>query len=273
MILNIKEFYSISNGLTIGEEFDRCHPDLLQTAKKRGYLKRGGTFHFSRCFSDWFFTTFSASRMRRQRLYDMLGKKKGGMDLSSAMEILRDHGAKKDYRPDSHLLANHICAHAANRFSRNATQTTGSLIAHLKPGQETYWATGTSAPCTGIFKPIWFQENVLPPMETTTNSTFNPHTLWWHHEKLHRSVLLDYSHRIETYLKERDALEISFIKQVSEAISESRQSFTARAFQDACNVTEKWTEEIRKIPIQQRSKWGYRRYWKKQNRKADISIG
>ena len=269
--LKVKEFYSISNGLTIGEEFDRCHPDLLETAKKKGYLKRGENFHFSRCFSDWFFTTFSACRIRQKRSQTILQNKKGDMDVISAIEILRDHGVK-DYRPDTHLFFNHVCGHAANRLTRNATQTTGSWVAHLKPGQETYWATGTSAPCTGIFKPIWFQEDVLPHMEPTTTGTFNSHILWWHHEKLHRSVLLDYSHRIAAYLKERDSLETSFIKKASESISERRWSLTEKAFQDSWNATERWTAHIQDIPIQQRSKWMYKRYWKKQNSKVKISV-
>ena len=39
--LKVKEFYAISNGLTIGEVFDECHPDLIDTARKKGWLKRG----------------------------------------------------------------------------------------------------------------------------------------------------------------------------------------------------------------------------------------
>jgi secernin len=34
----IEDRYAISNGLTIGEDFDRSHPDLVDTAKKRGWL-------------------------------------------------------------------------------------------------------------------------------------------------------------------------------------------------------------------------------------------
>ena len=52
----VREFASISNGLTIGEEIDLQHPRLIQTARKKGWLKKGETFHFSNCLSDWFYT-------------------------------------------------------------------------------------------------------------------------------------------------------------------------------------------------------------------------
>ncbi len=34
--VRIKESYSISNGLTIGESFDECHPQLIETARQKG---------------------------------------------------------------------------------------------------------------------------------------------------------------------------------------------------------------------------------------------
>jgi hypothetical protein len=38
---------------------------------------------------------------------------------------------------------------------------------------------------------------------------FNAECLWWAHEILHRSVLLDYQARIQIFSKERDGLEKS----------------------------------------------------------------
>jgi len=42
--LRVKDFYAISNGLTIGEAYDACHPQLVETARKRGWLKKGQVF-------------------------------------------------------------------------------------------------------------------------------------------------------------------------------------------------------------------------------------
>ncbi|MFC1760051.1 C69 family dipeptidase, partial [Candidatus Neomarinimicrobiota bacterium] len=55
----VQDYYAISNGLTIGEEYDLSHPDLINYAKKKGWCKKGQTFNFAECYSDWFYTTFS----------------------------------------------------------------------------------------------------------------------------------------------------------------------------------------------------------------------
>jgi dipeptidase len=267
----VKAFYAISNGLSIGEEFDMSHPELLATARKKGWLKKGETFHFAKCFSDWFYTTFSASRHRQGRCRSLLAQNKGGMDLFSATGILRDH-QEHPYFPHKHLLGTRLCAHAANGLTRNATQSTGSLIAHLKPDIQTYWATGTSAPCTGIFKPIRFHGDTLPDVGPSPGARFNPDNLWWHHERLHRSVLLDFSTRLETFRPERDLLENSFIKKALDHRPYGPWVLTQQAFQQAREATEKWTRQVQERPLQNRAGWLYRHYWDRQNKKAQIVV-
>ena len=269
-------FASISNGLTIGDTFDACHPDAIQTAKRKGWLKSGETFDFSRCFSDWLYTTFSACRDRQHRSLGLIREgepEEGGrgMDVPSAQEVLRDHQGN-EYLPDRHLLGDRLCAHAANRLTRNATQSTGSFVAHLKTELNTFWATGTSAPCTGIFKPVWFGPIPLPDIGPTPEGTFHPDSLWWHHERLHRSVLLDYPTRIKAYREERDALEREFLGKVDQALPAQQSELTETAFTEARNATERWTEQVRGLPIKGRPRWNYRRYWRRQNRKAEIEI-
>jgi secernin len=269
--LKVKDVYTISNGLTLGEEFDQCRPDLIATARKKGLLKKGETFHFARCFSDRLFTTFSACRRRRKRSLSLVADKKSELDVPSAIKVLRDHQVA-NYRPDSHILANCLCAHAANPLTRNATQSTGSLVAHLRKETQIHWVTGTSAPCIGIFKPVTFEKEVLPDIGPVPDSSFNPFTLWWYHEMLHRLVLLDYKARLEAFRGERDSLEHSFIKQAYDLATNSRWSLTKMSFQRALEATGRWIERVQNLPIQQRTKWIYRRYWKKQNDKSTITL-
>ena len=269
--LKIKGIYSISNGLTIGEEFDLHHPDLIDTARKKGLLKKREDFHFARCFSDWFYTTFSASRTRRERSYSLLKEQEGYFELASAFRFLRDHG-EEDYRPDSHFLSTRLCAHSANKLARNASQSTGSLVAHLKKDVQTYWATGTSAPCTGIFKPIWFGEEVIPYRGPTPAGDFNPQTLWWRHEELHRSVMLDYGPRIAAYSEDRDRLEMSFVKTADSKSADGRWDLTQSSFKKACEATKRWTKRAQATPLRQNNKWIYKHYWEKQNSKAGIDV-
>jgi len=265
--LKVKDFYTISNGLTIGEEFDASHRELIDIAKKRGWLKKGKAFHFAQCYSDWLFTTFSASRTRRERSSSLINDSLGEIDINSAIQLLRDH-RENGYRPHAHLLGNRLCAHAANGLTRNATQTTGSLVAHLKKEVQTFWATGTSAPCTGIFKPIWFNGEVLPHMGPTPGGIFDPKTMWWHHEKLHRSVLLDYPTRIRLFSRERDELKRSFISRASDTTEEKKWTVSEEAFTQAKEATSKWIDLVQEAPLKDRTNMIYRQYWQRQNRKS-----
>ncbi len=265
--LKVRDVYAISNGLTIGEQIDEQHPDLIETARRNGWLKRGETFHFAHCYADWFYHTFTACRKRRGLTLGRLGEQPGRFNLRAAMALLRDHGTK-DYRPDRHLLVDRLCAHAANPVSRHATQSTGSLIAHLAPGRHTYWATGTSAPCTGVFKPLWLEGLVLPSLGEPTGE-FDRESLWWRHERLHRAVLLDFSARLAAFRDDRDRLEKQFMRQATEATDPWGR--TQSAFARADSAREGWLARVRDIALRRRPPAHYRLYWRRQNRNAGLA--
>ena len=262
--VRVKESYSISNGLTIGESFEESHPELIAVAKKHGWLKRGAAFHFARCYSDWLFTTFSASRRRKNRSSHLLNQAKGALAPRDVMGILRDHGTAM-YRPGGHFLQDRLCAHAANSLTRDSAQSTGSFTAHLTPGLQTSWATGTSAPCTGIFKPVWFNDRVLPNIGPVPGDAYDPRCLWWFHEDLHRAVLEDYEHRMSLFREERDALEARFLATAAGQHPEKRYEFSVTAFEEARINTGQWIKRVKAAQVRNRENRVYRRYWKKQN--------
>ena len=152
----VTDYYAISNGYTIGEEFDLSHPDVISYAQNKGWHKNGTIFNFAKSYSDWFYTTFSRCNARRSSSLGNLGSKRD-FDVKDAFAALRDHGTD-NYAPDGHFLMNHVCAHSANGIARDAAQSTSSLVAELG-SENTFWATGTSAPCTSIFKPIRFNDD------------------------------------------------------------------------------------------------------------------
>ena len=269
--VKIKDSYSISNGLTIGEDFDECHPQLIETARKKRWLKKGATFNFTRCYGDWFYTTFSASRQRCDRSRELLDQNRGLLDVASGIKMLRDHWTP-GYRPDSHFLGNRLCAHAAGRLARHAVQTTGSLLAHLKPDRQTYFVTGTAAPCTAIFKPVRLGENMLPPIGPAPTGTYDHQSLWWQHEKLHRSVLLDHSNRLGSYCRARDELENWWINRADTATHEECRELTREAFRQARRKTEEWITLVQSLPLARRNKWVYRHYWQRQNARVAITV-
>ncbi len=269
----VAEAASISNGLTIGEEIDRMHPDLIPTARKKGWLRKGETFDFARCFSDWFYTTFSACRPRRTRSLAMVIERHGSMDAAAAANILRDH-AGDDYRPSGHFLGNRVCAHAANSLARKATQTTASLVAYLpkEPERRTYWATGTAAPCLSVFKPVWFGAKSLPDLGPEPGERFDEKALWWRHERFHRTVLKDFRNRLNAFAADRDEFERDARRNAQTVPAGDKAEFTARVFAEADRKTAEWLERIRALPVRSKPGLVYRSFWKKQNREAGLIL-
>ncbi|MCH7763952.1 MAG: C69 family dipeptidase [Candidatus Marinimicrobia bacterium] len=265
----VEDYYTISNGLTIGKEFDLSHPDLVPFARKKGWLKKGNTFHFADCYSDWFYTTFSRCALRRNRSGVLAGSAKK-LDLYSAFSLLRDHGTEP-YRPDSHFFMNQLCAHSANSIARHASQSVGSMVAHLSDNGFTAWVTGTSAPCTALFKPIditdaQLLENKIP------GKVFDADSLWWRHEKLHRSILQDYANRIKIIEREQREFEKTLINSFSTSTGAEKMDITLKAFKNADALTTKWLTKLNSSTPLSNMSWLYHRYWKKQNRTAQITL-
>jgi len=264
---------AISNGLTIGADIDRMHDELIPTAWNKGWLKKGETFDFARCYSDWFYTTFSACGRRRSRVSELIANKSGGMDATAAMAVLRDHGGD-GYRPDRHFLGNRVCAHAGNGPARKATQTTASLVACLTkdPERRTFWATATAAPCTAVFKPVWFGDGALPDLGPQPEGRFNARAYWWRHERFHRTVLRDYQRRMGEIRAERDEFERGLIGRAEKAPAAERSAFTARAFAEADGKTAGWLERVRALPVRAKPGLFYPAFWSGQNRNAGLEI-
>lgn len=265
----INDYYAISNGYTIGEEFDLSHSDVIPYAQNKGWHKKGTTFDFAKSYSDWFYTTFSRCGARRGSSLGNLGSK-NNFDVKDAFSALRDHGSK-DYSPDSHFLMNHVCAHSANKIARNAAQSTASLVAEL--GKEnTFWATGTSAPCTSIFKPIRFSENVLPDLGPIPTGSYTANSLWWEHEKLHRSILKDYKNRHPIAKIRIDNLEAEFIEESKTVSKTDFFQLTSSTFSLAQDLEKVLLDDLSIQPIKNPTKRNYRKYWNNQNKKAGLTI-
>ena len=266
----VTDYYAISNGYSIGEEFDFNHPDVIPYAQKKGWLKKGANFNFAECYSDWFYKTFTRCGMRREASLKNLNANMG-FELKDAFAALRDHG-NSNYSPDNHFLMNHVCAHSGNKIARNASQSTASMVAELKKDNSTFWATGTSAPCTSIFKPIRFSGKVLPDLGPEPIGTYTPNSLWWEHEKVHRAILQDFQKRYQLYNARRNELESELYLDSIDTHSDVFINLTKSAFDKAKLLDQTFLNEIVDTPIEKKTRSSYNRYWKTQNRKADIFI-
>lgn len=219
---------SISNGLTID-----------------GFADHNDTIH----------TTASHCRARRA-----ITSSSGAATPADLMAVLRDHGtdtATPRYSPLTGAMAA-PCMHAGGTVA--ASQSTASWVAELRSdGEHRHWVTGTSGPCTGVFKPVRVDQPLdLGPQPT---DTFDARTLWWRHEQLHRRVMIDPGRLLDTYAAQRDEMESRWLAMPPEP---------ATAFAEAGAATLRWTELVVAADgLDRRPPWA-RRYWRTRDRRAEI---
>jgi dipeptidase len=241
----IKDVYSISNCLTIHSEFDMSSPGLIDLAIQKGLIKSKTHFDYAKDYSDFIFTVGSRGRGRRNTTICALEEQKGKVNIESMMNILRSHDSSEN--PQKGLFAS-VCSHAGFGPTRSS-QSTASLVAYLDGTTPVIFATGTSAPCTGIFKPIWMDAG-LPDLGAIPTAQYDPSSLYWTHERLHRATILNYPERIKTYESDRDALEKKFIEgalKLKGAPVKERSDFTAACFRQAAQAETEWLARVEKI--------------------------
>ncbi len=144
-------------------------------------------------------------------------------------------------------------------------QSTGSMVAHVTADDVTVWLSGTSAPCTSVFKPVWFEGGL--PDEPRPGKRFDASTRWWRHELLHRETLRNYPERIATFARDRDDLEREFL--AGAATTVDRAAFTAECFAEAAEAEEKWLAAVQGVPAAG-SPALYQRAWRTWNDLAGV---
>ena len=144
-----------------------------------------------------------------------------------------------------------------------------TLIASLEEGKPMVFVTGTAAPCTGIFKPVWV--DAPPDLGSLPTSKFESETTFWAHEKLHREVLKNYPARAAIFQANRDALETEFIEgalALRGGSVEERKAYSETCFQKAVDVEKDWLEQVINVPVKQR--FLHSLAWNGFNKRADF---
>jgi dipeptidase len=270
---------SISNGLTIGESFDRSSRGVEDYARSKGYLKKHETFNFREAFSDTLYTHFSRCTIRQSRTTGLLGMNSGSLTPRDMMRMLRDHGEAGQGTPPHRTSMGTVCMHASFGPFR-ASQSTSALVAHLRSAFPVYWATGTSGTCTGVFKPVYLAGKDLGFLNADAEKTFSPDVTWWRHELLHRQAIMKYSFWNGTCAPERDALEEKFIgaeDKIRRVAGKAGKGAIVKAikFSENCHVeasrkTGEWIEKLDRIPMEKGIPFLYRMFWKGQDRLARL---
>lgn len=212
---------TISNALSIGVP-DEVHVGAADEARRRGWLARGDTFEFAKCFTSPPYRHLTGGSQRQACTTKLLG---GAAEARDVMRTLRDH---RGVHPSEGLRLESPCAHASWEPTRHAGQTTASMVSELRDGSVRHWLTGTSSPCLSVFKPARLD------VEPSAYGAFpgeraDEASLWWRHERLHRAVLRDWEARSGVVEADRAALEAKHFEaaEVAAAWSEHREALPA----------------------------------------------
>jgi secernin len=239
---------ALSNALSIGPGYDRVSPALAEHARAEGWCGQDGRFDIAEQLIDLKRDAVSFGRGRCARGTARLERAAVALTPAAMMSILRDHGEAGEVDPDwtpARTVGRTICMHAAEGVRRS--QTVGSMVSELSADGDVHWVTGTSAPCLSLFKPVLF-ETGLPPQEPRPTDRYDPESLWWGHERLHRMALDDFAASLAAIAPERDRLERSFLERIDTARSagdsaDLRLAMTA-CWREAAETEARWLGQI-----------------------------
>ncbi len=274
LVQRVRGARSISNAYSIGRDADRVSTGLDAQIHDAGW--RNDADHapdYARIIADPQRDTISHGRARCARSSALLHRRAGRLTAADMMAILRDHGAAAAADPDwhpQHATTRTICMHAAD--GERGGQTVGSLVSELRGERAVHWVTGTAAPCTAIFKPA-FADAPPPAHGPRPTDHFDPRTLWWRHERLHRAMLGDLPIHLAAMRDERAALEADFYARVAEVLAggdaADRAQVVAACWAEATAVEDRWLAELDAAAPPGEA--AYRASWVEMNRRAGVA--
>ncbi len=218
---------SISNAYTIHADWDLC--SLADTRPNLDWAAE---------FEDPAPIEGIGSHIRQQTTCDFLKQIEHGMTIRDAFNLLRSHPVS--YHPAT-APGHAICMHAGAGESLfwNAC---GAMASEVGPDGIIGWFTGTSGTCVSIFKPL-FPGVELPVMGSYPTETFDPTSLWWIGELLHRRAMADFNGAAQEIRRDFEALEDKFILEshsVIKGTAREKQQFSEECFYRAAEATTRW---------------------------------
>jgi dipeptidase len=261
---------AISNTYTIGAQITRASDGLQSFTRKQGWWRGRGAFDFADIVTSLANPGLAGARSRCSRATALLAEHMGRIDSARMMANLRDHGAAAEgqagWHPQS-LTGPTICMHGGDGIVRG--QSVGAMVSDLRPRGAVHWLTGTSAPCTSIFKPVFIDAG-LQPQGAIPGDRYDERTLWWRHERLHRALLHgDYARGMAEIAPERDTLEANFRGRVEEVLAmrgpagiRARRRIAERCWREAAAAEARWLRIVPRIAAA-RTRPAYRRSWRR----------
>jgi dipeptidase len=270
---SIKDYGSISNGLTIVEDYDMLSENAIEFAFRKGWYKKS-IFNFQKSYSDPLMSWASGCKIRQKATSD--GASNKGFTVKSAMELLSSHHLADDTFAPHKATTSDVCMHATSML--NPSHTVGSMIVELRKDKPvTIWLTGTSNPCLSIYKPFFLGENgVLNETFQNPEAKFDRKTLWWIAERLHRLGNLNYQKLKEIINPERTQIQASFLAEEERLMNENTslemlQDFSKNSFQTAFKALIDWNNKAAKIAWRPTS-WNFFYYFSRRRLNSKVGL-
>lgn len=271
----VKETCSISNGLTIGREYDRISEHAVDYAYRRRWLKDKEPFDFQKAYSEWFMTRMSGCGVRRRTTAAAMEKEKPEVSVEKLIDILSSHETlRKPFEPHRSTTAS-VCMHATGLTNPN--QTTGSMVAEIRHNKaSTIWMTGTSMPCLSVYLPFFFGGDSLMGEYWDLPGPREDDSLWWQAEHLHRRISKSYQKGRALIEEERLEFQQALLEEESKLVRdgaghEELDAFSHRALAEYRRLLKNWTERVEDTTLRRRSRNPlYWLYEQRRDRKAGL---
>jgi hypothetical protein len=210
------------------------------------------------------------SPVRQAITYNSLAAAVGDISVKRIFDLMRHHG--EGYHPASAEAHRNICVHAGPQENR-WWQADGVMVTDVGPHGVMAWVTGTSGTCVSIFKPV-FLGMELPDIGPYPSERFDPRSLWWKHELLHRRAMAGFDNLVPEIRADFDPLEAGFLAEaetVKRGSPAEKKEFMDYCFQTAMQATESWIARLRRHPGLKFEDPAYRAMWVKLNAEAGLS--
>lgn len=230
-VKTISKYGSISNGLSIGTDFDQIHLLDEKRAFPFNLKKKPNPLSFSAYFSDFLYTKVGRAKSRKACSMAFMEASIGSLDIAKTFSILKTHNLPDPHFSPKKANTASLCMHATGLT--NPSQTTGSMVAEIrKLAPSTVWLTGTSMPCLSIYIPFFMGTNTMRVLRKPEGSPNE--SLWWKAEKLHLWVCEDYQVRKQKILPTLQKIQEEFLNGEKQLIQSNPNNEALEAFSSKC---------------------------------------
>jgi secernin len=259
-VRRIERIGSISNMLGIHTGWQRCsvpgaQPGQLDWAATYGLPEVPPTL---------------GSPDRQAASYGCLSQADGHVSVKTIFDLMRQHPT--GYHPASAEVHRGICLHAGPQKDR-WWQADGVMVTEVDADGILAWATGTSGNCVSIFKPVFLGVD-WPDIGPTPTEHFDPASLWWKHELLHRRAMADFDRLVPEIRADFDVLEDEFLAQaptVRKGSPGEKRDFMEYCFRKAMQAAEAWIAHLRSRRDLCFEDPDYSAMWQKLNAEAGLT--